>query len=163
MNYRLRENKVKYRRKLKYYLLKLVHLKDSPRAVAGGIAWGAFVNFYPTFGIGPFLAAGIARLCQGNIAAATLGWAIFMPLFPLFFYLNLVVGNLFTNVPAENVGIVMQGFSHLLMQDFFVQGKAFLIGSLINGCVCVIIIWFAGYFFLKKYRKKTQELIRRNF
>lgn len=163
MDYKQRGDKVKYRRQFKYYLLKLIRLKDSPRAVAGGIAWGGFFNFYPTFGIGPFLAMGMAKLCRFNMVAATVGWALFMPLFPFFFYLNIVVGNFFVDVPTESAGIVMLGFTDFMMQDFFSLGKAFMIGSLLNGCLGAIVIWFVGYFFLKRYRKKTLELIRRNF
>jgi uncharacterized protein (DUF2062 family) len=148
------------RRRLKYYLLKLIRLKDSPKAVAGGLAWGGFVHFYPVFGVGPLLAVTMAKLSRVNMAAATVGWVVFMPLFPFFFYLNYLIGNLFVRVPAEDLKIVMQSFINFRLEDYLLVGKAFIIGSLLNSLVELVLIWTAGSFFLKRYRKRTQEFIR---
>lgn len=150
-----------YRRRLKFYLLKLFRLHDSPKAVAGGIAWGAFVHFYPTFGFGPLIAVGMARLFGANMVAATVGWAVFMPLFPLFFYLNFLVGDMLTGVPTENIWYAIQGMSSLRLKDILLLGKAFTLGFLVNGLLEVILLWWGGYVLFKRYRREALSLIRR--
>ncbi|MFZ5754662.1 MAG: DUF2062 domain-containing protein [Bacillota bacterium] len=150
-----------YRRRLKFYLLKLFRLHDSPKAIAGGIAWGAFVHFYPTFGFGPLIAVGMARLFRTNMAAATVGWAVFMPLFPFFFYLNFLVGDLITGVPTENIWQAIQGISHICLKDILLLGKAFTLGFFVNSTLEVILFWWGGYILFKRYRKEALLLIRR--
>ena len=150
-----------YRRRLKYYLLKLFRLHDSPKAVAGGIAWGAYVHFYPTFGLGPFLAVALARLFRTNMVAATVGWAVFMPLFPFFFYLNFIVGDWLTGVPTENIWQAIQGMSNIRWRDLWMLGKAFTMGFLVNGLIEVISFWWIGYILFKRYRKQALYFIQR--
>ncbi len=145
---------MKYRRRLKYYLIKLCRLKDSPKAVAGGLAWGAFVHFYPTFGLGPLIAVFMAGLFRTNIVAATVGWAIIMPLFPVFFYFNFIIGDFLIGVPADNIVMAIQGFSHISLKDIFLVSKAFVVGSIVNGILGVSFIWASGFCLLKKYRKE---------
>lgn len=154
---------MKYRRRLKYYLIKLCRLKDSPKAVAGGLAWGAFVHFYPTFGLGPLIAVFMAGLFRTNIVAATVGWAIIMPLFPLFFYFNLKIGDFLIGLPTSNIVMALHGLSHISLKDVFLVSKAFIIGSVINGILGVVFIWVAGFCLLKKYRKEILYYIHYNF
>jgi uncharacterized protein (DUF2062 family) len=130
--------------------------------VAGGFAWGSFVHFYPTFGFGAVFAIAIARLFGTNILAATIGWAVAMPLFPLFFYLNFKVGDLLSGVSTTNIGAAMQEIMHMKFGSLIYIGKAFLIGSVINGIVGVILIRWVSYLLLKRYRKKTLLFIYRN-
>lgn len=151
---------LKYRRKLKYYLLKLFRLHDSPKSVAGGLAWGTFVHFYPTCGLGALFAVGMARIFNTNLAAATLGWAITTPLFPLFFYFNFQMGELILG-PCADLTYSMRFMRHLHFRDIVIIGKAFAYGSLVNGIIGVIFLWWLGYILLKRYRKETLNYIRR--
>lgn len=151
---------MKYRRKTKFYLLKLFRLHDSPKAVAGGLAWGTFVHFYPTCGLGALFAVGIARLFQTNLMAATLGWAITTPLFPLFFFLNFQMGE-FILGPCADITYSMHFIRHLRLRDIIIIGKVFTYGAVINGILGVALLWWLGYLLLKRYRKETLDFIRR--
>lgn len=150
-----------YRRRLKYYLIKLCRLHDSPKSVAGGIAVGTVIHFYPTCGLGAVFTAALAGLFRANLVAATLAWALTMPLFPFFFYLNLLVGDQFVQPTRPNIYIAVKKMAHLGWRDVILLGKAFVIGSIINGVIALILIWWLGYLLLRRYRKSLLALIRR--
>lgn len=150
-----------YKRRLKYYLIKLCRLHDSPKSVAGGFAFGALVHFYPTFGFGGLLAVALSSLFRTNNVAATLSWAILSPLFPVLFYLNIVIGSIFFE-PAER-SLDRLIMVHVSWRDVMHLGKAFFIGALINGLIAAVIIWWLGYLVLKYNRKTILRFIRRSF
>lgn len=152
---------MKYRRRAKFYLLKLFRLHDSPKAVAGGIAWGTFVHFYPTFGFGALFAVGLARLFRSNMIAATLAWGITMPLFPLLFYLNFKTGDFLLGKHMTHLHMAVQGMAHLRFKDLVLAGEVFFLGSFINGVIGLLLIWWIGYLLFKRYRKNTLNWIKR--
>ncbi len=152
---------MKYRRRIKYYLLKLFRLQDSSKAVAGGIAWGVFVHFYPTCGFGALLAVGLAGLFRANLIAATLGWAISMPLFPLFFYLNYLMGDLLLGQSPAMVHQSLHVATVVELRELLYVGQAFLIGSAMNGLIVVTLTWWVLYLLLKRYRTTALKFIRK--
>lgn len=150
-----------YRRRWKYYMLKLFRLHDSPKAVAGGLAWGTFVHFFPTCGFGALMAVGLARLGRANMVAATLGWAVTAPLFPLFFYLNFSLGFHLLGGKGE-LGLTLASMYDLHLNDLLLLGKVFFLGAIINGVLCVLLIGWVGKFFLQRYQKETLAWLRKN-
>lgn len=153
--------KVVYRRRFKYYLIKICRLQDSPKSVAGGFAFGTVVHFYPTCGFGALVTVVLAGLFRTNIAAATLAWAFTMPLFPVMFYLDFVVGHLFVKPVNCSVSPLVRNVSHSGWKSLMLLGKAFLIGALFNGIVATIILWWTGYIILKRYRKNILRFVCR--
>lgn len=152
---------MKYRRRLKYYLIKVFRLHDSPKDVAGGLAWGTFVNFYPTFGFGALLAVFMARFSRSNYVAATVGWAISAPLFPLFFYFNILSGE-FVLGHERGLRLSAAAIRCLRFRDVIFLGKAFTLGTVINSSLSAIAMWWLGYIALKKYRKRALNFIKRS-
>lgn len=150
-----------YRRRLKYYLIKLCRLHDSPKSVAGGFALGTIVHFYPTFGFGALFAVALSSLFRTNNIAATLAWAITSPLFPVLFYLNIVVGCIFF-APAER-SITKLIMVHVSWRDVLHLSKAFFLGAVINGIIAAAILWWLGYLVLKYNRKNILRFICRTF
>jgi len=149
-----------YRRRLKYYLIKLCRLHDSPRALAGGFAWGTAVHFYPTCGFGPLFAVGAARLFRTNMMAATLAWAVTMPLFPLFFYFNMITGAFLNSSAGEELTMVSLDTLHAGLTAVLVVGKTFFLGAVVNTLIGVNAFWLAGYLVFKRYRKRVLNCIR---
>lgn len=151
---------MKYRRQLKYYLIKIFRLQDSPKDVAGGLAWGTFVHFYPTCGFGAIFAVLMARIFRTNLVAATVGWAVTTPLFPLFFYFNILSGE---RILGQEPGlrISMAAIHSLHFKDIIYLGKAFALGSILNSIIGVLILWWLGFIALKRYRKNALGFIRR--
>jgi uncharacterized protein (DUF2062 family) len=136
-------------------------LKDSPRAISGGFACGMGTHFYPTFGFGPLFAVGAARLSGTNMVAATAAWAITMPFFPLFFYLNIVTGTAVDNLNINRINLVTKRLSQIDISTVLHVGKAFLIGSVVNGLFGTAVMWLTGYILLKRHRKKVIGFICR--
>ena len=60
------------RRWLREHSLKLLAIRDSPEAIAGGVAIGIFFGFVPLFGFKTLLAIFFAWLTRSNIVATVL-------------------------------------------------------------------------------------------
>jgi len=151
------------KRQLKYNLIKFLRLHGAPSKLALGFAVGATVNFYPTFGFGVALAGVLAALFFSNIPAGLLGDIIFKPLFPLFFYLNLITGHfVWTNR--------IHGFDHLWSQvinpgiDTVAEiGRLFFTGALINSLILGTLLYVTVFVVVKRYRRRAlQWLVARN-
>ena len=83
-----------WRRATSYVLHRLRRLPDSPHRICMGIACGAFVSFWPTFGLHFLLAALTAFLLRGNILAALLGTFFGNPLtFPIIAVTSMQLGS----------------------------------------------------------------------
>lgn len=130
---------------LLYQGIRFFRLRDSEDRSARGFAIGLACNFYPTFGLGGFIAIFFARLLGGNMAAAFIGGSILAVIWPVLFYLNIQVGSLFLRpvVPVEDLEDVTPQ-----TVDALVWGQTFAIGSVINS----LIVGLVGYFiFLALY------------
>ena len=138
-------------RKIKCYLILFFRLKGNNRKIALGYALGASVNFYPTFGFGIPVAGALAAIFRANVAAGLLGDLMFKILWPLFFFFNMRVGRI---ILGWNKANHYHNFNiyHISHKTFFVIGKVFLTGALINTVVMAVILYFTVYFIFKKYR-----------
>ncbi len=141
-----------FKRWLKYNLIKFLRLKGAPGKLALGFAVGAGINFYPTFGFGVPLAGLAAGLVLASIPAGVLGDVIFKPLFPVFFYLNLVTGRLFWSGRVREVDYFWPGLQHPTLSDLAVTGKIFFTGALINSLILGIVLYIWIYFIVERYR-----------
>src|SRR6185312_13757839 len=63
--------------------LKLLAIRDTPEAIAGGIAIGIFFGFTPLFGLKTVLAIFFAWLTRSNIIAAVIAGTLHDLLFPI--------------------------------------------------------------------------------
>ena len=83
-----------WRRGIEYLGHRVRRLPDTPHRIALGFACGVYVSFTPFFGLHFLLAAGLARLCRGNILASLVGTAALNPLtFPLIASVSLWLGR----------------------------------------------------------------------
>src|SRR5207247_3881871 len=83
------------RRWLHEHSLKLLAIRDTPNAIAGGVAIGIFFGFTPLFGIKPLSAIFFAWLTGSNIIAAVLAATahdIMIPLMPAIYLGEYKVG-----------------------------------------------------------------------
>src|ERR1044071_5504843 len=75
--------------------LKLLAIRDTPEAIAGGIAIGIFFGFTPLFGLKTVLAIFFAWLTRCNILAAVLAGTLhdlILPIMPFIFIWEYKVG-----------------------------------------------------------------------
>ncbi|UTW69417.1 DUF2062 domain-containing protein [Anaerobacillus sp. HL2] len=80
-------------RKMKYLTLRLLRINDNVHSIAIGFTVGLIMNFIPTFGLGPLLSTFTPKLVKGNSVARINRWICLYMDFPVFFYLNIVVGE----------------------------------------------------------------------
>src|SRR5215469_7570194 len=83
------------RRWLREHSLKLLAIRDTPEAIAGGVAIGIFFGFTPLFGLKTVLAILVAWLTGSNILAAVIAGAmhdIIIPLMPAIYLWEYGVG-----------------------------------------------------------------------
>ena len=88
-------------RAAQYVKHRVRRLPDSPRRISRGILVGVFTTFTPFYGLHFFIAAGLAKLCRGNILAA---------LMSTFF------GNPLTYLP---IGVISLKTGHFLLGTEF--------------------------------------------
>lgn len=98
-------------RAFRYVRHRLHRLPGSPETIARGIWAGVFAAFTPFYGLHFVVAAGLARLMQGNMLAALLG---------TFF------GNPLTYVP---IGVVSLKTGHWLLGTTFDEGAGRSLGG----------------------------------
>src|SRR5690349_9628050 len=123
---------------LQEHSLKLLAIRDTPEAIAGGVAMGIFFGFSPLFGLKTLLAIFFAWLTRSNILAAVLAAAfhdIALPLMPLVYRFEYAVGFFLLSNPhhwpppmfnAHWEGIHPRNWMHILS-----IGKDLLLGSIV--------------------------------
>ncbi len=72
----------KIRTWFKTHSLRVLALRDTPNAIAGGVAIGFFLGFTPFFGLKSWMAIAVAWLTRCNIIAALTGSLPTLAVFP---------------------------------------------------------------------------------
>lgn len=148
------------RRRLKLNLIKLLRLKGAPGKIALGFALGACVNFYPTFGVGFPFAGLVAGIAMANVPAGLLGDVVFKPLFPFFFYLNLLTGKIFWPARYNNLRHLWKTLVHHPdLSKLETVGKVFFTGALINSLILGAILYLLTFFMVQRYRGQILKLL----
>lgn len=150
----------KLERNFKFLLISLLRIHDKSHSIALGFSLGLLINFVPSFGFGPVISVGFAKLFRGNTMAGFLGGVSLIWAFPLLFYFNFVVGQ--AVLPVEFIEIVeeIEGTGDAIEAGLHL-GKAFFIGMLINMIGAGIAIYFIVLTVITKYRKRTLKYIYR--
>ena len=157
---------MKIRRTIKYYLLRLCRLNDSPHQVAAGFTMGFIPNFLPAFGLGPALSVGLAKLVRVNIFSAIVGAVLGTPLWPLLFLLNYKIGSLILdrNTKIDEIKDVdyIEPLQHIpdATNSIHSSGYIFLTGAVVTILISSIFIYLITYFLFKTYRVKILCKIR---
>jgi uncharacterized protein (DUF2062 family) len=146
-------------RKIKYLLLRLFRIKSNAHSIALGFTVGLLMNFVPSFGLGPFLSAASAKLIRANPVAGFIGGLSLLWLFPLLFYLNVVIGEMLIPIDVDDLEDSLEETEEVIEVGFQV-GKAFLIGMIINVIMFGIVIYMLSYMVIKKYRNEVLQYIR---
>ncbi|CAM3427971.1 DUF2062 domain-containing protein [Marinicrinis lubricantis] len=139
----------------KYYIIRLVRLRNSTHQIALGLVLGFFPCWFPTFGIGPILSIALSKMLKGNLVAAVISAALGSFLWPVMFYFNYKTGSLFfdAGTAAEpNIHYEHGGYWNSVVYTFEKLGKRFMIGSILNSIVFSLIGYVIVYFIFKKYR-----------
>ncbi len=87
-----------------------------------------------------------------NIPAGLLGDLTFKPLFPVFFYLNMVTGTFLWAGRTDNLHRLWRMFLHPKMSTLAHLGKIFFTGAIVNSLILGIILYIVIYFVVERYR-----------
>lgn len=154
---------MKLQRRFKYYLIRLFRLKAGPHQVALGLSLGFIPNWFPTFGFGPVLSLGLAKITRVNVIAAVIGGIIGTPLWPVFFLFNYRVGGLFLKKPSEVNELEEVQYIEVVndtvgsLQSGSLQ---FLTGALVNVLLSSLILYVIVYLIFKKYRTRILSKLK---
>lgn len=145
--------------------LKLLAIRDTPEAIAGGIAIGIFFGFTPLFGLKTLSAILFAWLTGSNILAAVIAGTlhdIVLPFMPFIYWWEYGLGYWILNgnwPPFTRLHLAPHAWRN--WTTFVTVGKPMLLGSALCGAPV------AGLFFLvsrrvvlRHQRKKEAQLAR---
>lgn len=157
---------MKVTRRIKYNLIRLFRLKSGPHHVALGLTMGLVPSWIPTFGLGPVLSVGLARLVRANTVSALVGGVIGTPIWPLLFLLNYKVGSLiFDREPkvdeleeVEYINAIHHTYEGIVGSHS--TGFLFLTGAVINILIFSTLIYFIVYLIFKRFRVRILNKIR---
>jgi uncharacterized protein len=148
------------RRWLHEHSLKLLAIRDTPEAIAGGVAIGIFIGFTPLFGLKTVLTILFAWLTRSNIIAAVIASAahdILLPLMPVIFRWEYDVGFWLLSQPhhwpPRLTRMHWEGHSWRDWATFFTVGKPLLLGSV----VCSAPVALLSYVFTQRLMVRHQR------
>ncbi len=130
--------------------LKLLAIRDTPEAIAGGVAIGIFFGFTPLFGLRALSAIFVAWLTGSNILAAVIAGTlhdIILPFMPVIYRWEYDVGYWLLEqphrLPPHMTWPHAEGYSWRMWTAVFGSvGKRLLLG----GCVCALPFAVLSYF-----------------
>ena len=148
---------VKFKRRIKYYLIRLFRIKSSPHHVALGLSIGFIPSWFPTFALGPFLAVSLARLVKANKISAFIGGVIGTAIWPILFFMNYIVGSFLFERDSS-----VDELNEVEYIDTQSSVFLFLSGAVINILISSILIYVIAYLLFKKYRLRMLSKIKSN-
>lgn len=148
------------RRWLHEHSLKLLAIRDTPEAIAGGVAIGVFFGFMPLLGFKTILAIFFAWLTRSNILAAVIAGALHDVLFflmPLVYRWEYELGYWLLSHPHQwpprLTEFHREGLSWRAWSTFFGGvGKRLVVG----GAVCSTPFAVASYFIARRIVRRHQ-------
>jgi uncharacterized protein (DUF2062 family) len=148
------------KRWLREHSLKLLAIRDTPSAVAGGVAIGIFFGFTPLFGLKTVLTVLFAWLTRSNILAAVVASAahdIILPLMPVIFRIEYDVGYWVLSsphhLPPSLARLHLKG-EWWNWTTFLNVGKPLLVGSAICAGPFSVLTFFIARNIIARYQRK---------
>lgn len=140
------------KRYLRYEYLLFIRLRGNPQQIARGVAVGVSINFLPTMGGGAFLAYFLAGFLRTNRTATLLSTLAAKAGVPLFYALNIVVGDFLLGYKYAGLRSLAR---HAFARDMIAQaGISFLLGSVINTACMALLSYYFVLYGVKKYRSR---------
>ncbi len=156
----LLRNPLRLRRWLHEHSLKLLAIRDTPEAIAGGVAIGIFFGFMPLFGLKTVLAIFCAWVTGSNILAAVLAGAlhdVLLPLMPIIYRWEYDLGYLILNSqlpPHLTTRFHWEGFEW--RRWFFGIGKPLILGGAVISPPFAVLSYFVTRGIIVRHRRKKQ-------
>ena len=150
------------RRWLHEHSLKLLAIRDTPQAIAGGVAIGFFFGFTPLFGLKTASAILFSWLTRSNLLAAAIACTLhdlILPLMPFVFLWEYDLGFWILNhhFPPSAVKMALTLDTWRSWATFVTVGKPLLLGSAVCGAPLSIAIFFFTRRIVHRHQLKKQS------
>lgn len=139
----------------------LVSLRDTPHAIAMGVAVGMFFGISPLWGLKTLLALLVARLLQGNLVAAAIAASlhdVVLPVMPLLLRWEYDIGYWLLSHPHElppRLHLVHSRPSDWLRWSAFLTvGRPLLVGSFLLAIPIAIAAYYVTLSVVERRRRK---------
>ena len=150
------------RRWLHNHSLKLLAIRDTPEAIAGGVAIGIYIGFTPLIGLKTALTILFAWLTRSNILAAVIASAshdILWPFMPVIFAAEYDVGYWLLSrphhFPPSFIKTHLDFHALRNWSNLLTIGKPMLVGSLVcSAPLAALSYWFTNRLVARHQRKK---------
>lgn len=152
-------------RKVKYQYLKLLRTTGAPSIIARSFSLGIFIEFItlPTLGVAFLFLYPLNVLLRGNFAASLIGFVTGKFVLPVFFMINMSVGNRLINGQTVHVQQMRESAHSSILELVKTKGTAFFLGSVTTGLVMAILCYtlvFYGLIFYRDRKKKKRVAIQ---
>jgi uncharacterized protein len=127
---------------------------------------GFIPSWFPTFGLGPVLSVGLAKLVRVNTVAAFVGGVIGSCVWPLLFLFNYKIGSLILDRKSKIDELEEVDYRNALIhtldgiESIHTSGYLFLTGAIINTLITSIFLYFIVSFLFRKYRLQILDKIK---
>jgi uncharacterized protein (DUF2062 family) len=154
------------RRWLREHSLKILAIRDTPGAIAGGVAIGVFFGFVPLFGFKTVLALFCAWLTRSNLVAtfvAATAHEILFPLMPVIYLWDYELGSWVLNNP-HHWPVSPSGFK-FSAHDWWTWatlkriGLPTLIGSFVTSSPMALVSFFVTHTLVSRHQRKKQRAL----
>jgi len=142
---------------------RLVELRDTPHAIAGGVAIGVFYGFTPLFGVKTLLSLGTAWLARCSKIAAVISVSlhdVVTPLWPFLLRVEYEIGFWILShphhLPPKLAMHHVKLFELLKWSTFPKLGLPTLIGSLVIAAPAALIAYAISFQIMR--RRQTRKL-----
>lgn len=147
------------RRWFQEHSLKLLAIRDTPEAIAGGVAIGIFFGFSPLFGLKTLLAIVFAWLSRSNILAAVIAATLhdlIFPLMPFIYIWEHHIGYWIVNGewPKKEEHIRMTLHELRDWTTWLTIGKPLLIGSFMCGVPASVMAYVITKLTIIRHRRR---------
>ena len=139
----------------------LVSLRDTPHAIAMGVAVGMFFGLSPLWGLKTLLALLVARLLQGNLVAAAIAASlhdVVLPVMPLLLRWEYDIGYWLLSHPHElppRLHLVHSRPSDWLhWSTFLTVGRPLLVGAVLLAIPVSIAAYYVTLFVVERRQCK---------
>jgi len=150
------------RRWFEEHSVRLLAIRDTPGAIAGGVAIGIFFGFTPLFGIKTLSAMFVAWLTRCNLIAAVLAATlhdVMLPLMPVVYRWEYDVGYWLLSqphhLPPPLIHASWEGHRWRSWVNIARIGKHLLVGSLVCSLPLAVIAYFLTRGIIIRYRRKN--------
>jgi uncharacterized protein (DUF2062 family) len=145
----------------KSHSLKLLSIRDTPQAIAGGVAIGMFFGFTPLLGLKTLLSLFVSWLLGCNLVAAAVAVTLHdlaLPFMPLLYRWEYDLGFwLLSNphrLPPPLTHTHLHGHEWRSWTTFLTVGKPLLVGSLIFSTPIAGIFYWITCGIITRHRRK---------